>query len=479
MSPKDLPLANIQSKFAAAEIEQIFEAMADGVWVCDSTPTLLWVNSACEELNSIKREDVCGKSVDELLDSGNFDTDVTHQVLSGKESIAIIQKVKSNRTLLVNGTPIFDEQGKVKFVVGSERDVTELNLLKEQLEQKQALARKMQSELLTMKLQKLNKDEIISASEAMVRVMDTVLRVANFDTTVLLTGPSGAGKSMIAKLIHDCSSRRDKPFMILNCGAIPGSLAEAELFGYSDGAFTGAQKGGKMGLIEAADGGTLLLDEIDSFSLDVQVKLLTFLDTKSFIRVGSHQLQQVDVRLIAATNCDLKSRVEEGKFRPDLWYRLNVVPIEIPSLAERPDDIGPLITLHIKQLSGRYGAKKSVSRSAMDILSRYHYPGNVRELENILEHSYVLCQSDQIGPQDLPQNVLDRVNPIRSLQSTTKNLKQALDAVEREYLYSACKNCKTQADIGASLGTSQPSVARLLKKHGLRIESGKTLFDNE
>jgi transcriptional regulator with PAS, ATPase and Fis domain len=256
----------------------------------------------------------------------------------------------------------------------------------------------------------------------------------------------------------------------LNCGAIPDSLAEAELFGYSGGAFTGAQKGGKIGLIEAADGGTLLLDEIDAFSLDVQVKLLTFLDTKSFIKLGSRQLQQVDVRLIAATNSDLESKVEMGKFRSDLWYRLNVVPIGIPALAERPDDIVPLITHFIKQLSGRYGTKKSVNKSAIDVLSRYHYPGNVRELENILEHSYVLCQSDQISTDDLPQNVIDTVNPIRSLQSTTKDLKQALEAVEREYLYSACQNYKTQVDIAASLGTSQPSVARLLKKHGFRIE---------
>ncbi|MGI9316611.1 MAG: sigma-54 interaction domain-containing protein [bacterium] len=471
MSQKETQLENIQQIFAAEELQQIFEAMADGVWVCDSTPRLLWINSACEELNNIRREDVCGKSVDELLSSGNFDTDVTHQVLNGKKPIAIIQKVKSKRTLLVNGIPIFDDQGNVKFVVGSERDVTELNLLKEQLEQKQALAKKIHSELLTMKMRELKTKEIISASESMERVMDTVLRIANFDTTVLLTGPSGSGKSMIAKLIHDGSSRRDHPFMILNCGAVPESLAEAELFGYSDGAFTGAQKGGKIGLIEAADGGTLFLDEIDAFSLDVQVKLLTFLDTRSFIKVGSRQLQQVDVRLVTATNSDLEAKVEMGKFRSDLWYRLNVVPIAIPALSERQDDIVPMIALFIKQLSDRYGTEKTIDKSAVDILSRYHYPGNVRELENILEHSYVLCQSDKISTEDLPDNVLDTVNPIRSLQSTTKDLKQALEAVEREYLYTACQNHKTQVEIAASLGTSQPSVARLLKKHGFRIES--------
>ena len=461
-------LENVQRVFAAGELEQIFEAMTDGVWVCDSTARLLWVNSACEELNSIKREEVCGKSVDELLSDGNFDTDVTRRVLDEKKPLAIIQKVKSKRTLLVNGVPIFDEQGNIKYVVGSERDLTELNLLKQELEQKQAITRKIQSELLSIRMRQLKSGEIISASESMERVLETVLRVADFDTTVLLTGPSGTGKSMIARLVHDSSSRRENPFLVLNCGAIPQALAEAELFGYTDGAFTGARKGGKSGLFEVADGGTLFLDEIDAFSLDVQVKLLTFLDTQSFIKVGGIRVRQVDVRLIAATNSDLEAMVEQGKFRQDLWYRLNVVPIELPILADRPDDIFPLIVRLLKRLSERHGQQKSIDRHVMELLSRYHYPGNVRELENILEHSYILCQSKEITIADLPQNVLDAVSPMRSFRSTTRNLKQALDEVEREYLYSACQQYKTQNEMADALGASQPTIARLLKKHGLR-----------
>ena len=463
-------LETVQNIFAAGELEQIFEAMADGVWVCDATPTLLWINSACEALNDIKREDVCGKSVDELLDRGNFDTDVTHRVLREKKPVAIIQKVLSNRTLLVNGVPIFDAAGKVKFVVGSERDVTELNLLREEIEQKQEIARKIQSELLSMKMRDLKLQEIVSVSDSMERVMETVLRVANFDTTVLLTGPSGSGKSMIAKLIHDGSDRREKSFMTLNCGTVPGPLAEAELFGYTDGAFTGAQRGGKSGLIEAAEGGTLFLDEIDAFTLDIQVKLLTFLDAKSFIKLGGRKIQQVDVRLIAATNSDLEVLVQEGRFRSDLWYRLNVVPIEMPALVERPDDILPLIGHCMKRLSERYGAEKTIGRNVIDVLTRYHYPGNVRELENILEHSFIMCQSNEITVNDLPRNVLDTTSPLRAIPKNAHNLKQALESVEREYLKSACIRHTTQSDIARFLGTSQPTVARLLKKHKLRSE---------
>jgi PAS domain S-box-containing protein len=471
-----LLLENVQDVFAADELEQIFEAMADGVWVCDSTPKLLWINSACETLNNIRREDVCGKSVEELLSLGNIDTDVTQRVLREKKPVTIIQKVKSKRTLLVNGVPIFDKQGNVKFVVGSERDMTELNLLKEEIEQKTEVTKKIQSELLSMKMRDLQLQEIVACSDAMERVMEMVLRVADFDTTVLLTGASGTGKSLVARLIHDGSNRRGNPFLTLNCGAIPDALAEAELFGYADGAFTGAQQGGKCGLIETADGGTLFLDEIDAFSPDVQVKLLTFLDTQSFIKVGGRRVQQVDVRLIAATNSNLESKVEQGLFRGDLWYRLNVVPIELPPLSERVDDIFPLVAFFLKRLADRHKLVKSVDRFAMEFLSRYHYPGNVRELENILEHSYVLSRTDEITLSDLPQKILDAVSPVRTPDSVTgpatTNLKQALNAVEREQLSIACRKFKTQKQIADALGTSQPSIARLLKKHDFRIEAG-------
>lgn len=451
------------------QLLSVIEAMTDGVWVCDSNMTLLWINSACEELNEIKRENVCGRTVDELLGEGNFDTDVTHQVLKNKKSVAIIQQVKSGRTLLVNGVPVFDENGDVSLVVGSERDLTELNLLKNELEENLQINSRIHSELLALKLRDLKMKKIVAASEAMEQVMDTVFRVANFDTTVLLNGASGSGKSMMARVLHDGSARRDKPFLSLNCGAIPPTLVEAELFGYAGGAFTGALKSGKVGLIEAADGGTLFLDEIDAFPLEMQVKLLTFLDAKSFIRVGDTKVQQVDVRLIIATNKNLKEKVEAGEFREDLWFRLSVVPIKLPTLQERKEDLPVLISRVQEDLSEKFGIKKKLDQDAAEILTRYSFPGNVRELENILEHAYVLCDGDRISVKDLPENVKETALPSRVPINDSATLDTAIQEVEYDFLKKACHRYHRQIDVANAIGVSQPTVARLLRKHGIKL----------
>jgi PAS domain S-box-containing protein len=461
-------LEEILGTDTARDFEAIFEAMFDGVWVCDSTPRLLWINSACEELNEIKREDVCGKTVDELLALGNFDNDVTRRVLSTGRPYAINQRVKSGRSLLVNGVPVFNHDGEVEFVVGTERDLTELNLLREELSRSNERSQRVNSELLSLKLRDIKDREIVVESDDMRRVLDTALRIAGFDTTVLLTGASGTGKSMIARVIHEGSGRREKPFMSVNCGAIPGSLLEAELFGYVEGAFTGANRGGKSGLIEAAHEGTLFLDEIDAFPPDAQVKMLTFLDTQGFIRVGGRVVDSVDVRLIAATNKNLAELVANGNFREDLWFRLNIVPIELPPLSARRVDIPPLVSNTLEALNNRYETSKQISPDTMDLLCRYDFPGNVRELQNALEHSFVMSKSDSIGVADLPPQIRRRSPVVDRVDSTT-SLRKALDFVEFDYLERAIGRCRRQLDIGRELGVSQATVARLLKKHGLRI----------
>lgn len=449
------------------QLEAVFEAMTDGVWICDATPRLLWINQACERLNEIRRSDVCGRPVRELLGSGNFDHDATSRVLRTGRPVAINQKVVSGRTLLVNAVPVFGDDGAIAYVVGTERDLTELNLLREELGQSQQMTRKMSAELRALRMKDADLGHVVAESESMERVLDTALKVADFDTTVLLTGPSGTGKTLIAKVIHDGSLRASGSFMSLNCGAIPESLIEAELFGYAQGAFTGAQKGGKSGLIEAANGGTLFLDEIDAFPPQLQVKLLTFLDTQSFIRVGETQVKSVDVRLIAATNKDLACLVDEGSFREDLWFRLNVVPLAIPALRDRPADIPALVQAALERLNERYGKDRTIAPDALDLLCRHDYPGNVRELQNLLERVYVLAEGSEIRPADLPAAVRGSA----SLSSTAGpgSLPERLAALEAELVAEASQRHHRQVDLARELGVSQATVNRLLKKHHLRI----------
>jgi len=460
------------------QMVSVFEAMADGVWVCDATPRLLWLNGACEKLNDIKREEVCGKTVRELLEQRNFDKDVTTRVLRERRPVAINQKVRSGRTLLVNGVPVFDDEDRIVYVVGSERDLTELNALRTALGEKEQLTSKLSSELRALKLKDAKLRDIVADSEAMEKALDRALRVADFDTTVLITGPSGAGKSMIARIIHDGSNRRKSPFLSVNCGAIPASLIEAELFGYVPGAFTGASKHGKVGLLEAAQGGTLFLDEIDSFPIEVQVKLLTFLDTKGLIRVGDTRIREVDVRLVAATNRDLEALVRVGAFREDLWFRLNVVPVKIPALSERRIDIPPLIRMQLAKLCKRHGVERRISTTAVDLLCRHEYAGNVRELENIVERSFVLCQGPEIDAKDLPAEVR-RGSEIDPVSAGDGNLKRSIAVVERQYLEDALENHGRQVDVARALGVSQPTVARLLKKHGLATQLREISFNSE
>ncbi len=463
-------LPNFGSAFGANIVRQILkilDATADGLWVCDATPRLMWINDACEKLNNIKRNEVCGKTVSELLGRGNFDRDVTTRVLKEKQTVAISQKVRSGRTLLVTGVPVFDGDGEIAYVVGNERDLTELFTLRTELEEKEQLTSRLSSELRALNMRVAGTQDIVAESEAMNRVLQTSLKVAGFDTTVLVTGETGVGKSMIARLIHDGSQRAGKTFLSINCGAVPTALIEAELFGYAPGAFTDADRAGKIGLLEAAKGGTLFLDEIDAFSAAAQVKLLTFLDTQSFIRVGETRIRQSDARIIAATNGDLANLVARGQFREDLYFRLNVVPIAVPALSARRIDIPQLIRVHINKLQDRYGVARTVSPQAIEILCRYEFTGNVRELENILERAFVLCAGDEIAVTDLPTEARSQFSQLDAPEPG--DLRQALDAVEAEMLARSAARNHRQQDIALELGISQPTVARLLRKHALRL----------
>jgi transcriptional regulator with PAS, ATPase and Fis domain len=294
------------------------------------------------------------------------------------------------------------------------------------------------------------------------RVFALARQVASSPVKVLLQGETGVGKTLVAQFIHNASPRASEPFLALNCGALPENLIEAELFGYAPGAFTGAGPKGKRGLLELAHHGTLFLDEIGDLPLPVQVKLLKVIEENRFIPVGGLELKEVDVRIISATHHDLKQLVAEGRFRADLFYRLNVVPINIPALRERSEEIPPLLHYYLESFNSRYERQVQWSLEALDLMCEYAWPGNIRELINIVERLVVTNQSGTIEALDLPEEILN-LNP-QNTDDSRLPLRKVLENAERSAIRAALQVHKTTRLAAKALGVSQATVVQKMKR---------------
>ena len=372
------------------------------------------------------------------------------------------------RKLISIGTPVFDNNGVLICVVVSERDITEIDDLHRELEEQGSLKDQLQYQLLEMQLAELKTHKIIAKSASMIKVLEKSLKVSSVNSTVLITGESGVGKGLITNLIHKNSSRAQKPLIRINCGAIPESLIESELFGYEAGAFTGAKTGGKPGSLELADGGSLFLDEIGELPLSAQVKLLRFLENGRITRVGGTKAITIDARILVATHRNLQDMVAKGTFRQDLYYRLSVIPLHVPPLRERKDCILPLVRYYFDHFAEINKTRKRVSRSALDLLLSYPYPGNVRELMNICEHAIVMSETEVVDLLDLPRDARQYTSDPSILESgwpEGMSLKQILESVERKVMLQTLKKHKNQAAAAAVLGVSQPTIARRIKKY--------------
>jgi PAS domain S-box-containing protein len=369
---------------------EILDSLYDGIWICDHEGKVIYLNKASETLNRLTAKQVIGKSVVELMEAGKFDRSVTLPVLESRKTFTIVANTKSGKDLLLTGSPVFHQNGKIKLVVINERDITELNRLRQELEESRSLTQKYRIEISQMEKLKDFSSVNLTRSEVMQRAFKTALKVAQVDSTTMIRGESGVGKGYMAKFIHQMSARSDMPFIRVDCSAIPEPLIESELFGYERGAFTGAQDNGKPGLFEVADNGTLLLDEVGEIPLNVQVKLLRFLEENEIVRVGGSTPKKIKARVISATHRNLEKMIDKGKFREDLFFRLNVVPIQIPSLRERVEDIPPLINFFVQKFNEKYSKKKNFQTQALDSLCKYYFPGNIRELANLVERLVVL-----------------------------------------------------------------------------------------
>lgn len=358
--------------------------------------------------------------------------------------------------------------------------------LKEALEDTRAQSWELVSNQTVFRNQKMSESGIITKSAAMLKLIDLALKVAQFDATVLISGESGVGKELIAKLIHNASLRvNDGQFIKINCGAIPRDLLESEFFGYEQGAFTGAKKEGKPGYFELAHQGTLFLDEIGELPLDLQVKLLRVIQEHELVRLGDTKLRKIDVKIIAATNRDLHKMVIDGTFREDLFYRLNVLPIHIPPLRSRPEDITVLLTTFLERYTRRYGTGKMFSGDSLALLCRYKWPGNVRELENVVERLVITTDEHIILPQHLPLQVYqaketvagsvitDMPNDNRFMHEThgeMRTLQEVIDEVEKEMINKALQIYGNTYRAARILGVSQSTIARKAKKYHQKNE---------
>lgn len=383
------------------ELNEVIQSSFDGIVIVDHTGKIIFQNRSYEKITGIKVADCIGRNLKELLNENIIDISASLKVLEEKKSVTITQKTNTGATVLVSAVPIKNSQDEIIKVVNNVRDLTTLNSMQAEIAQLEKLNVEMNQELQSLRNQMNPKFTIVANSDEMNYVVNRALKIANVDSTILIQGPTGVGKEKIVELIHYHSLRKHGPFIKINCGAIPENLLETELFGYENGAFTGANTKGKKGLFEIANEGTLFLDEIGEMPLHLQVKLLRVLQQKEITRVGGNTPIPINVRVIAATHRDLKSLVQEDRFREDLYYRLNVIPIHIPSLHERKADIIPLIYFFLKEFNEKYQLNKQFSKEVLLKLENLPWPGNIRQLQNFVERITLLSPADVIELDDI------------------------------------------------------------------------------
>ena len=444
---------------------KLLEFSYDGIWITDGNGKILFANSANADLLGVSKSDLEGKTTEELQQKGIFLTSAILDVVQHQEQVTkVCNNPRTNLTVLATATPVFDASGRMRYIFNNVRDITALHEMQVRLQDKEEIIRRQNKQLETLKI-RMGVGTIIANSKSFQQVVDLAQRTAKFDgATVLILGESGTGKEIVSELIVNGSPRSEKPFLRVNCGAIPESLIESELFGYERGAFTGADAKGRKGIFEAANGGTVFLDEIGDLPLHMQVKFLRVLQQKRVVRVGGTEAIPLDVRIIAATNKNLKKMVQNGAFREDLYYRLNVVPITIPPLRERREDIWPLVQHFLTQANRKYHTRKVVSSNIVATFERYSWPGNVRELENLMENLVITTSGDVICLENLPEFFRNSTKQDSKLQTEDTNhnvsLKNAVGRAEYEIIEQAILQYGSIRKAANALGVNPSTIVR-------------------
>ncbi len=412
------------------------ENSPDAIQISDKNLVTIMVNRAYEELTGINRAEQIGVPVYQLVKKGLLSESCASIVKKTRKPESIIQTFsRTNRSAHVTCSPIFGDDGEIEYYICNNRDLNEINSLHLKLQETKAQSDHYRLELEALRNNAHVRNKLIIEDRAMIDVFALANKISKVDTTILLLGETGVGKDEISKYIHNNSMRHNNAFISVNCGAIAESQFEDVLFGFEKISPAGYGKKSKSGLFEVADKGTLFLDEIGELSLEMQKKLLQVLQTRSFIRSGGTKTVNIDVRIIAATNRDLEQMVQDGQFREDLFYRLNVISISVPPLRSRKNDILPLANHFLDIFNKKYNMNKQLSSKASYALLNYNWPGNIRQLKNTIEHAVILSETDLIEPDCLALHIPGKSHaPSMPELKESEGLKELLEQTELKYL---------------------------------------------
>ena len=472
-----LELSTVQS--LNRELNIIIDSIDDGVLVIDGEGKTVRVNKSIERVTGLSIHDYNNSSLQVLYEKGLLlYNPIVSAALEKKEIVTNLQIFKTGKEVIITAIPIIDESGNISKVVTTSRDITNLNKLKDELEQSHKL-----SELYRVQIDQLSKkrffkdNKLITRNPDMLNILELSYRIAQMETTVLILGESGVGKELIAENIHNWSERaKNGPLIEVNCSAIPKELLESEFFGYESGSFTGAKKSGKPGLFTIASEGSIFLDEIGDLPLEMQAKLLRVLETKQFLPIGGLKPVTTNTRFIAATNQNLEDKVARGLFREDLYYRLNIVPINIPPLRDRQEDIPFLVAFFLNIFNQKYEYSKSFDPEIVSVFQKYHWPGNVRELKNIVERLVVISKQNIITKEDIPDNVLNstespaentEMNNNKTFSFTGRSLREVKEEIEIIMIKKARERHTSIRKIAAELGLSHTAILKKMRKYNI------------
>ena len=439
------------------------ESSFDGIFLTDAEGLIVYFNPAYIQISGFRKEQLINRRIQDLVRTGEIPDACSPEVMQTLKPVTKYIHYHHGVSALVTSTPIFDDSGKMVRIFSNVRDITQLIKLRAQLDEYSRRLR--QAELMNR-----TENKLIVASKVMETIITTAARVANFSSPILLQGESGVGKDMLARYIHDCSDLSpNRPFVQINCGAIPELLLESELFGYEAGAFTGASNKGKIGLMELANQGTLFLDEIGEIPLALQVKLLQVLQTNTFFRVGGTKKITLTTRIIAATNSNLEELLATGRFRQDLYYRLNVVPIIIPPLRERREDIVPLLLHFLEKNNHKFNLSLKLAPRTIELLANYSWPGNVRELGNVLENMMIMTDGNVIEEHCIPLHIQQAIKKPLFIETPdyfdSYKLADILTEVEKEVIVKAIAEFGPLRKVAVHLGVDLSTLVRKKRKY--------------